>query len=114
MTFEEVRAIALALPGVEEGTHYGTPAFKVKGKAFTRLREDGETLVLFDVPVEEREVMIEAEPEVYFFTDHYRNWPAVLARLSAARPAHVRGYLERAWRKRAPKALLRSCARDAH
>lgn len=108
MTFDDVRAIAMALPGVEEGTHYGTPSFKVKGKAFTRLREDGETLVLFDVPIEEREVMIEAEPEVYFFTDHYRDWPAVLVRLPVAGADHVRGYLERAWRKRAPKALLKT------
>ena len=59
--------------------------------------------MLIDVPFEEREVMCEAEPEVYFFTDHYRDWPAVLARLPAAAPEHVHGYLERAWRKRAPK-----------
>lgn len=108
MTFEDVRKIAMALPAVEEGAHYGTPSFKVAGKAICRLREDGETLVLFDVPIEEREVMIEAEPEVYFFTDHYRNWPAVLARLPAATPDHVRGYLERAWRTRAPRKLLKA------
>ena len=108
MTFDDVGAIALALPDVEESTHYGTPAFKVKGKAFCRLREDGETLVLFDVPIVEREVMIEAEPDVYFLTDHYRDWPAVLVRLPAATPDHVRGYLLRSWRKRAPKALVKS------
>lgn len=108
MTFDDVGEIAMALPGVEPGANYGTPAFKVAGKAFCRLREDGETLVLFDVPIDEREVMCEAEPEVYFFTDHYRNWPAVLARLSAAKPDHVRGYLERSWRKRAPKKLLKA------
>lgn len=108
MTFEDVRKIALALPAVEEGAHYGTPSFKVAGKAFCRLREDGETLVLFDVPIDERELMIEAEPEVYFFTDHYRNWPAVLVRLPTAEPDHVRGYLDRSWRKRAPKKLLKA------
>jgi hypothetical protein len=106
--FDDVRTIALALPAVEEGTHYGTPSFKVNGKAFCRLWEDGETLVLFDVPIEEREVMIEAEPHIYFLTDHYRDWPAVLVRLPAATPEHVRGYLERAWRKRAPKRLLKA------
>jgi hypothetical protein len=110
VTFDDVRTIAMALPGVEESTHYGTPAFKVAGKAFCRLREDGETLVLFDVPHEEREVIIEADPDVYFFTDHYRDWPLVLARLPAAGVEHVRGYLERAWRKRAPKALLKGLA----
>ena len=107
MTFDEVREMATALPGVEEGTSYGTPAFKVGGKLIARLREDGETLVLFDVPQDEREVMVEAEPEVYFFTDHYRDWPLVLARLPAASADHMRGYIERAWRQRAPKRLLK-------
>jgi uncharacterized protein YPO0396 len=41
MTFDDVCAIALAWPGVERGTSYGTPALKVKGKLLTRLREDG-------------------------------------------------------------------------
>lgn len=108
MTFDEVRAICMAMPEVEEGAYYGTPAFKVAGKAFCRLKEDGETLVLFDVPIEEREVICEADPEVYYFTDHYRDWPAVLARLSAATPEHVRGYLERSWTKRASKKVLKA------
>ncbi len=108
MTFDEVGKLALALPGVEEGTYYGTPAFKVGGKTIVRLREDGETIVLFEVPVEEREVMCEADPDVYFWTDHYGPWPLVLVRLAAAQPEHVQGYLERAWRVRAPKKLQSS------
>ena len=107
MTFDEVRTVALALPGVVEGTCYGMPAFRVGGKLLCCLRQDLDALVLIDVPVEEREVMCEAEPEVYFFTDHYRDWPAVLARLPAATGEHVQGYLERSWRKRAPKKLLK-------
>ena len=45
-TFDTVREIALSLPGVEEGTSYGTAAFRVRGKFLARLREDGETLAL--------------------------------------------------------------------
>ena len=108
MTFDDVGKIALALPGVEAGTCYGMPAFRVGGKLLCCLRQDLEALVLIDVPVEEREVMCEAEPEVYFFTDHYRDWPAVLARLSAAEPDHVQGYLLRSWKKRAPKKVLKA------
>ena len=108
MTFEDVGRLALALLGVEAGTYYGTPAFKVGGKTIVRLREDGETIVLFEVPVEEREAMCEADPEVYFWTDHYGPWPLVLVRLAAARPEHVRGYLERAWRVRAGKKMLKA------
>jgi hypothetical protein len=44
--FETVRQRALALPGVEEGTSYGTPAFKVRGKLFVRLHQSGDSLVV--------------------------------------------------------------------
>jgi hypothetical protein len=40
VTYDTVRRIALDLPQVEEGTSYGTPALKVKGKLIVRLRED--------------------------------------------------------------------------
>jgi hypothetical protein len=38
MTYDEVVKLALSLPGVEEGTSYGTPALKVRGTLLTRLR----------------------------------------------------------------------------
>ena len=44
--FGEVRRIALALDNVEEGTSYGTPAFKVRGELFVRMHQDGESLVV--------------------------------------------------------------------
>jgi hypothetical protein len=34
VSFAQLRKLALALPGVEESTSYGTPAFKVGKKAF--------------------------------------------------------------------------------
>ncbi len=37
--FDRVRRLALALPGVAEGTFYGTPAFRVGRKYFTRLHD---------------------------------------------------------------------------
>jgi hypothetical protein len=46
VTFDTARELALALPGVEEGTSYGTPALKAGRKLMARLREDGETLVV--------------------------------------------------------------------
>jgi hypothetical protein len=108
VTWEEVRALAYALPGVEDGTSYGTPALKVRGKLLARLREDGETVVLFDIGFDEREALIGSRPDVFSFTDHYRDWPCVLARLAAAGPDDLRGLIERSWRLRAPKRLLAS------
>ena len=105
VTFETVRQIALALPGVEEGTSYGTPAFRVKGEFFARLWEDGETLVVkagFDV----REILMQADPETFFTTDHYAGYPSVLVRLSSVDREDLANVLEQAWRFNAPKRLI--------
>jgi hypothetical protein len=105
VTFETVRRLALRLPGVEEGTSYGTPALKVRGKFLLRLREDGETVAL-RLGFDEREMLMKADPEAFFLTDHYRNYPAVLIRLAAVDPDLLREVLEQAWRRLAPKRLV--------
>jgi hypothetical protein len=68
-------------------------------------REDGETLVLKTTFVD-RELLIRANPDAYFFTDHYRDYPWVLVRLSRIRPAELRERIEEAWRRVAPKRLI--------
>ena len=85
MTFDDVRKLALAWPEVEDGSSYGTPALKVRKKLLARLREDDETLVMLGVPQDEREMLIESQPKIYYFTDHYRDYPTVLIRLSNAK-----------------------------
>ena len=87
MTFDDVRKIALAWPEVEDGTSYGTPALKVRKKLLVRLREDGDRLVMPGVPQDEREMLVESQPKVFYFTDHYRDYPMVLIRLSKAKRA---------------------------
>jgi hypothetical protein len=104
MDLDGVRAILLALPGVEEGPCYGTPGFRVRGKLLARLREDGDSLVV-KVPFEEREFLMQSDPETFYITDHYRNYPAVLVRLSRVEPALLGELLEDAWRAAAPKRL---------
>jgi hypothetical protein len=107
MTFDDVKTIALAWPGVEVSTSYGTPALKVQGKLLTRLHEDGDSLVVKGVGQDERAMLCEAEPAVFHFTAHYRDWPIVLMRLSKARPENVRAFLLRHWKEIAPKKLLK-------
>jgi hypothetical protein len=102
MTIAAVRKLALALPGVETGTSYGTEAFKVRGKLFARLKEDGETLVVRTTPAD-RDVLVNVEPGTFFFTDHYRDHPWVLVRLGAVKPATMGALLEDAWRLVAPR-----------
>ncbi len=102
VTFDTVRELALALPGVEEGTAYGTPAFRVKRKFLARLWEDGETLVL-KVDFDTREMLLQADPEVFFTTPHYDGYPSVLVRLAAIERDALQEILVTAWRLHAPK-----------
>jgi hypothetical protein len=102
---QTVRRLALALPGVEEGTSYGTPGFRVRGKFLARLWEDGETLVV-KCGDDERDFRMQVDPETFFITDHYRGYPTVLVRLGRVRPTDLRQVLEEAWRRSAPKRLV--------
>ena len=81
VSYEAVKAAALALPEVEESTSYGTPALKVRGKLMVRLREDFETIVV-RATWEDRERLMAVDPETYYVTDHYLKHPWVLARVS--------------------------------
>lgn len=82
---------------LEESTSYGTPALKVRGKLLVRLKEDGQTLVLMTT-FEDRERLLAAAPEVFFLTEHYRNYPAVLVRLPLVEREVLRELLAEAWR----------------
>ncbi|AKQ67003.1 hypothetical protein A176_003915 [Myxococcus hansupus] len=113
LTFDAVRALAMSLPGMEEGTSYGTPAFRVRKKLVARFHEDGASLVV-KVEPGVREVLMQAEPESCFITDHYAGYPEyMLVRVAQARPALVRKLLEDAWRRGASQRQLAERARNA-
>jgi hypothetical protein len=83
--FETVRALAREIGGIEEGTMYGVPAVKVRGKLLAcipsnRSAEPG-SLVL-RVGFEERAALLAEAPEVYYVTPHYEGYTAVLVRFS--------------------------------
>ena len=98
MTFKDVRKMALSLDGVEESASYGTAAFKIRGKLIARLKEDGESLVV-GTTFEERDEMIAGEPETYYITEHYLNYPWVLVRMSSVTPDELRDLLIGSWRR---------------
>lgn len=97
-------AAATKLPGIEEATSYGTPSLKVKGKFLSRVREPG-VLVLM-CSLEEKELLMQMNPAVYFETDHYKGWPAVLIRLPKIADSELKHRLAIAWRLQAPKKLV--------
>jgi len=108
MTHDEVRALLLSFPGVEDGVSYGEPSFKVAGRFFTRLRPKlDDSIVVHLDNLDERELLIEMAPATFHFTDHYRDHPIVLARIAAVDPVWLKAALERRWRKVAPKRLVK-------
>jgi hypothetical protein len=107
MTFDDVRKLALAWPEVEDGSSYGTPALKVRKKMLVRLKEDGDSLVMPSVPEDERAMLVETQPKMFYFTDHYRDYPTVLIRLSKAKRAIVEPFLRRRWRELASKKAVK-------
>ncbi len=105
VTLATVRRLALSFPGVEEGLSYGTPGFRVRGKFLARLWEDGEVLVV-KCGDQERDFRMQADPQTFFTTDHYRGYPTVLVRLAHVTPTALREILEEAWRQHAPRRLV--------
>jgi hypothetical protein len=102
---ETMRAFANGLPGVEQGTCYGTMAFRVRGKLIARLRDDGETLAV-KTRMEERDALMSKDPETYYLTDHYREHPWILVRLPHVTQSELEMLLEQAWRRAAPHRLV--------
>lgn len=82
--FEVVRKIGLQLPKVEESTTFGKPSLKIQGKMFVcmashKSAEPDSLAVRIDF--EQRTELLAADPKIYYITDHYRDYPAVLVRL---------------------------------
>lgn len=103
-SWADVCRMARRLPGVTEGTSYGTPALHVRKRFLARLKEDGETMAI-KIGFEEREVLMELDPGAFYLTDHYRPYPAILVRLRRVPPRLVAQVLQQAWRFQAPKSL---------
>jgi hypothetical protein len=105
-------ALGLGLPGVEETTSWGEPALKAHGKLWVWW-SPSEDAPVFKVPIEEREILIEAEPETFFVTPHYNRSAMVLVRPEKLDLAWAKANLVRVWRSQAPKRVLRAYD-DAH
>ncbi len=93
----EARRLLRKLPNVVEGRSYGMPSFLLNGRFLARFRDDDTVLVLQLATIGERDVLMELDPRAFFFTDHYRNYPAVLVRLAEVPPALLRDVLRESW-----------------
>jgi len=112
ITEARFKKIALSFPEAHEKSSYGNPSIFVAKKFFTRLRADDDSIVLIVDSIDERDMMIEADPKTFHITDHYKDYPSVLVRIAHIDEKTLRGMLERRWRKIAPKKALKSVTQN--
>ena len=98
--FEMVLDAARALPDVEQSTTWGASALKVRGRlvACQAIHKSAEpNSIVVKIPIDQRAELIATDPQVYYITDHYVNYPSVLVRLSRIHRDSLRDLLGMAW-----------------
>lgn len=105
--------IALSFEGTEMKPHYGQPSVMAFGKFLTRLRAEDDLIVIRTGSIDERDMLLEMDPDTFTLTEHYRNYPAILARRAKMDAKHLRHMLEQHWQRIAPKRLKKAAAAPA-
>jgi hypothetical protein len=98
VSVREAQALLLALPNVVQGRSYGMPSFLLNSRFLARFRDDETVLVLQLATIAEREVLMELDPRAFYFTEHYRNYPAVLVRLADVAAPLLSDVVTESWR----------------
>jgi hypothetical protein len=108
VSHDDIRAIAMGLPGTEERASYGgRPSWRTKTRMFTWIRDDPEALVVWVDSEEEKLALIGSEPGTFFTTPHYDGHPIMLVRLEAIDVTEARELVTDSWRLRAPRSLVK-------
>jgi len=96
LSFDTVRKIGLALPDVRESTAWGSPALKLSGKLLacvpTHRSAEPDSLMV-RMGFEDRAELLAAAPDIYYVTEHYSGYSAVLVRLTKINPNVLRDLL---------------------
>ncbi|HEY1897137.1 MAG TPA: MmcQ/YjbR family DNA-binding protein [Terracidiphilus sp.] len=104
MTPSDFRRIALSLEGAEEGSHMGSPDFRVGGRIFATLAAQAQGYGNLMLTPEQQALFVAEEPGV--FLPVHGGWGrngATHLKLSAATEDLVYGALQTAWKLRIEK-----------
>ena len=107
-TWQDAVEIAAPWPGVEQTTWYRTPALKVAGKGFARLRTDAEGKLMVICSLAEKAALLAAGDPAFSTTPHYDGYGSILVELELVDIEQLRELLAEAWRVKAPRKLLDS------
>lgn len=83
LTRAEARKIMLSIPGTDERPWFNEPSVFIHDRFLSKLHKKEEAVALQVGSMEMRDMMLEAEPKLFYITDHYRSFPFVLVRLAA-------------------------------
>ena len=106
VTEEDVRLVALSLPGSVEKPYNRLPSFRVRSTLFLRIHELPDAFFVRCAGVEERNELLKAEPGKFFITPHYDGYPGLLVRLSQVDLDEMTEIVAESWRVCAPRRLL--------
>ncbi|MEV6643413.1 MmcQ/YjbR family DNA-binding protein [Amycolatopsis sp. NPDC051371] len=104
-TWEDVVRLASELPEVEAATWYRTPALKVAGKGFARLRTEAEGGLVVMCGLDEKAALLDSGDAAFFTTPHYDGSGSIIVDLAKVDVDQLRELLEDAWRRKAPRRL---------
>ena len=113
MRWSDVVELAMQWPEVSEAISYGEPSLKVRKRLLARHRPGDGSMVLLDVPAEERDHLIGIMPDAFFCEPHYEGHDIVLARLQNVPVDVVERLLERRWKSSASKSAITQFDRGA-
>lgn len=127
VSIEDVRTIALALPGAEESVsgHTGEAAWRLRSGQFAWLRGPsatdlrqlselgrewpaGPVLAVRVADLEEKEALLAAEPDVLFTIPHFDGYPGLLVRLDGIERDRLEEIVTDAWLVRAPAKVAKA------
>jgi hypothetical protein len=101
----DVRRLALDLPEANEEDHWGRPSFRVRGKIFASLPDFEHLNVMID-PFDV-DAVVREEPAACEQLWWGKKLSGVRVKLRVAQPDLVADLLAAAWRRKAPRTLLR-------
>lgn len=110
MEVDEVRELALSLPGTTEKPHFKLIGFRVADKGFVAVEPDG-TKALVQVDDATAAAYIDEDPAVFGPFTRMGTPVGVEVVLAKVDPARMAALVEASWRHRAPRRLVKE--RDA-
>ncbi len=95
-SFEIVRSIGTALPDVKDASSRLGVALKFKGRLLACEAIDKSAKpnsLMVSISLKRRDVLLAQQSDVYYLTDHYAPYPAILVRLSRIKQTTLRDLL---------------------